>query len=141
VTCEIRFRGDEEGFLDLRRRLRRWLEALGCHGRETEEMVLAVQEAAANVVRHAYRGDESGELVLRILRDEGRLLFRLIDFAPGTGVRELPRFCAGEGQCGGRGVYLMRCIMDRVEFRTPAAGEGNVLEMSKRVTGIQGASD
>jgi len=133
---EICFTGDEAGFRDLRQRVRRWLDALGCNSSETAEIVLAVQEAAANVVRHAYGGDLSGRLVLRIRREGDRLLFRLADYAPEADGRPWPCLPPGEGRCGGWGVYLMRRIMDRVECGTPVAGEGNVLEMSKRVDGL-----
>lgn len=44
----------------LRRRLRRWLLAWRWPERELDDVVLAVDEAVANVVDHAYRDEEPG---------------------------------------------------------------------------------
>ncbi|MEA2421793.1 MAG: hypothetical protein QOF55_892 [Thermoleophilaceae bacterium] len=97
----------------LRRTLRQWLEALGAGEAETYDMLVAVTEAAANAVEHAYGpGDatfdvdaeagEGGEVTL-VVRDQGR-------WRP-------PR-----GHNRGRGTLLMQELMDDFEVTTSEQG-------------------
>ncbi len=96
---------------------------------------LAVDEACSNIIEHAYGGEGSGviectyhvedDCITVILRDHGD------PFDPQL-VPE-PNLSAdlGERNGGGLGLYLIRKIMDDVEFDFPAEG-GNVLTMVKR---------
>ncbi len=100
---------------------------------------LAVDEACTNVVEHAYEGGSEGEIhiswgteriagidyfVVRI-EDRGKC-FDPADVPPPTMSTD-PR----ELQIGGLGIYLMRKMMDRVEYRL--GPDTNVLTMYKRL--------
>jgi sigma-B regulation protein RsbU (phosphoserine phosphatase) len=52
--------------------------ANGCSERCVHDMVIAVDEACQNVIRHAYGGVPDGEMSLEIRRDGDRLLFSLV---------------------------------------------------------------
>jgi anti-sigma regulatory factor (Ser/Thr protein kinase) len=108
---------------------------LGCEGAYINETVLAVQEAMANVVRHAYRGNETGEIIIAIRQCGDDLVIRLTDFAPEIDQRQFSRRDPRDVHPGGLGVYIIDRIMDRVEFMRPGPGEGNILEMSRRLDG------
>ncbi|HRJ58287.1 MAG TPA: ATP-binding protein [Anaerolineales bacterium] len=96
---------------------------------------LAADEAASNIIEHAYEGVSDGTLdlfcemrdneIVIILRDTGR------PFDP-TGVKE-PNLSAdlADRQVGGLGIYLMRKLMDSVHYETNP-GTGNLLIMTKR---------
>lgn len=95
---------------------------------------LAADEAASNIIEHAYEGVSDGALelfcemrgneIVIVLRDTGR------PFDP-TGVKE-PNLSAdlADRQVGGLGIYLMRKLMDSVHYETNPGG--NVLIMTKR---------
>src|SRR4051794_27154251 len=103
---------------------------------------LVVNEAIANITRHAYQG-QSGrpiELTAEPLSD-GRhgmsMRLRLRDWGSGAN----PETCATRGyvvgQPGGLGLVCLRGLMDEVEF-TPQPDGGMLLTMVKRKVGEEG---
>jgi len=115
----------ETRFLGLLRDVtRKMAEVAGFEEKTASELALAVDEAASNVLEHAYAGaldrvvvvemDDRGESFCVDVRDDG-LAFdpRRV---PALDVRHLEK----ERRTGGLGVHLMERIMDEVTFeRTP----------------------
>lgn len=100
------------------------------------EIQLAVDEACANVVHHAYRDSEPGEMEITCLLEDQVLTIRVRDWGSGfdpNGV-EVPDIEAPleERTLGGLGLFIVRSIMDRVEF-TFDPELGNEMRMSKRL--------
>jgi serine/threonine-protein kinase RsbW len=95
---------------------------------------LAADEAASNIIEHAYEGASNAFLILTCdirddeivitMRDSGRSF----DLAS---VKE-PNLKAdlSEREIGGLGVYLMRKLMDTVHYESTRSG--NLLTMTKR---------
>jgi sigma-B regulation protein RsbU (phosphoserine phosphatase) len=97
------------------------------------EIVLAVDEACQNIIRHGYRGEPGGRIVLRLHRCSDRLVVLLRDFAEPVDVRKVCPRALDDIRCGGLGTHLMRTIMDEVVFEPPPEGRGNVLRLVKRI--------
>lgn len=108
------------------------MELLEADAELTECVVLAVNEACANVIRHAYGPDHTGEIVLEILNNRDEIKFRLLDFAPPVDRSRVCSQAGGELRPGGLGVHLIQQIMDEAGFVEPPEGVGNVFEMTKR---------
>ena len=100
----------------VRRRLRTWLEELGAMPSDVANILVAVNEAAANVVEHAY-GDELG--TLRIDGTAGRDGVVVL----GERLGPLARACA-IGRTWSRN-RMMRQLMDDVVV-TPGATDARV---------------
>lgn len=102
--------------------------------REAWHVQLAVDEAATNIIQHAYGDTVSGTLDLTWSIDGGVLTVVLIDhgqvFDPA--LVPLPDIHSAfeERQAGGLGIYLMNKLMDEVTYRFTAAG--NELTLRKR---------
>lgn len=121
--------------------LRRARDGLRCVVREQRcfasdtihGVVLAVDEACSNIIRHAYGNECDAEIVLEIFRERDSMIFRLTDFAAPVDARAVrPR--AGEALLpGGLGMHIIYRVMDKVEFLEHTDDAGNVLVMSKRV--------
>ena len=105
---------------------------LGCSAGLAQDVVLAVDEACQNIIRHAYRGGD-GDMVIHVGREDDLLVIRLMDFAPPVEVAKIRSRPLDEVRPGGLGVHLMRSVMDHVEFLPPPAGIGNLLQMVKRI--------
>jgi sigma-B regulation protein RsbU (phosphoserine phosphatase) len=96
-------------------------------------MVLAIDEASSNVIKHGYGLKNSGDIILEIFYSRGELVFRLTDFAKPVNRAACRSRELDDLRPGGLGVHLIREVMDNYEFLDPPEGVGNVLEMRKRI--------
>ena len=107
--------------------------ASGCSEKCVRDMVIAVDEACQNVIRHAYRGEPDGEITLEISRDGDRIEFDLVDFAEPVDPETVKPRDIDDLRPGGLGTLFISECMDESGFRTPPAGAGNRLWMAKRI--------
>jgi GAF domain-containing protein/anti-sigma regulatory factor (Ser/Thr protein kinase) len=112
----------------LRRTLRQWLEGLGANELETYDVLVAVTEAAANAIEHAYGPVDAGFDVEAEAGDEGEV--RIV-------VRDQGRWRPPRGHNRGRGTLLMQELMDHFEVNT--SEEGTVVRMRRRVARAEAA--
>lgn len=100
---------------------------------EAAGLVMAVNEACANIFRHAY-GEKPGDIILEIFHNQQEVTVRITDFAEPVdpGVLEKGRDLEAV-RPGGLGNYFMKTLTDRVELRRPESGRGNVLELTKKI--------
>ena len=96
-------------------------------------IVLAVDEACQNVIRHAYCGDAGGDIVLEIERRGDILIFSLRDFAPPIDPTRVKPRDLDDVRPGGLGTHFIRDVMDEADFTSPPSGDGNLLRMVKRI--------
>src|SRR5262245_54692235 len=95
-----------------------------------ESVQLALHEALQNAIRHAHNGRCDATLEIQAVpRDDG-LELRLLDDGDPFDVGGVPHYDPGEMRPGGRGVFMMRRLVDELhsEARQP---RGNVLRMVK----------
>ncbi len=130
---ELRFPASASKLKDVRVQVHDAASRGGCSAECADEVVLAVDEACQNVIRHAYAGDESGEIVLQIERADDRLLLWLRDFAPRIDPARVEPRDLENVRPGGLGVHLIRELMDECGFVPEAYDEGNLFRMSKQV--------
>ena len=119
---EVAVQADASELATLRRRLAGWLRDAGA-GSAGDDVVLAGSEAAANCVEHAYRRHATGQIRMRARFAGGSVELEVADTgrwraSPAPGDR-------------GRGLGMMRALMDDVAVRTDAAG--TVVRMSRRL--------
>lgn len=133
ALLRYRFAARADALAGMRQALRDRLQAKGVPEGEIVRLVLAVDEASSNVIRHAYRDCQPGEIELTVTRGRGRLRFRLRDFAPPVDGRCLKPRNLDECRPGGLGINLIDDIMDRWRLRALKRRCGNVLVMFKRL--------
>jgi serine/threonine-protein kinase RsbW len=94
---------------------------------DIEDLKLAVAEACTNCIQHA-TGSDTIIIACRILPD--RLTISVTDHGRGTSPEALTPKRPGDQQVGGLGVFLIRSLMDEVEYEVdPQAG--TCLRMTK----------
>lgn len=107
----------------------------GFSEKEVYSLQLAADEAASNIIEHAYAGisdasldvtcDINGDELIITMRDNGR------PFDPSKVKQPNLKADLSERQIGGLGMYLMRKLMDGVHYEANAR-TGNLLTMTKR---------
>jgi anti-sigma regulatory factor (Ser/Thr protein kinase) len=102
-----------------------WPEADG------RAIVLAVDEAIANIVRHAYHGDPERFIEVDCRALDSSVEFTLRDCGEPLGPAGLRPRPPSERRPGGRGLHIIHSIMDEVRYER-AAGT-NILRLSKRL--------
>ena len=113
--------------------VRRYVTSFGFPRDRVDDVVLAVDEACSNSIRHAYEGRSDARLDLCLCSDNGVLEFVLRDRgtpAPADRVarKELETPDLDALQPGGLGMGLIHAVFDEVEF-TPDAARGNRVVM------------
>lgn len=122
-------------FLD---EIRNFVAEVAREGGFTEKAIyslqLAADEAASNIIEHAYQGVANASLQITCDMQDDELIITMRDsgkpFDP-SNVKQ-PNLKAGlsKRQIGGLGVYLMRKIMDEVRYESNTK-TGNLLTMTK----------
>lgn len=97
----------------------------------TDAIVLASNEAASNVIRHAHASRPEMSLQLQCVLLEDAIEVSLHDEGAPFNVCEVPHLNPSELRVGGRGVFLMRALVDELVCSARANG-GNTLRMVKR---------
>lgn len=107
------------------------LDELDFAPRDRMEVVLAVNEAYANVIQHCYRGDTTQRVDLTVSILPQILTIEMQDYGGGMDLACVKPRDLDEVRPGGIGTYLMRAIMDEVTYDV-SSGTGTVLRMRKR---------
>ena len=121
----------------IRNLVRGWVDSHGFSGEVADEVMLAIDEACSNVIRHAYQGRCEHTVELTLQSDEEFLEFRVCDDGvpcPPENVERRPLETpdADDLSPGGLGVQLMYEIFDEVEFSHGAEGGNCVVMRLKR---------
>jgi len=96
---------------------------------ERSEITLAVDEALANVMKHAYRGDPNGTVLLSCTAEDGEVEIVLRDQGEAMDPKHLEPPPPDEMRVGQRGIFLIRAIMDEVQFERN--GDTNQVRLRK----------
>jgi serine/threonine-protein kinase RsbW len=96
----------------------------------THAIVLATSEAASNVIRHAHQNRPEAVLEIQCVLSPDAIEIRMLDEGEPFDVAAVPHLDPSEIRVGGRGVFLMRALMDELSCQ-PRAERGNTLRMVK----------
>ena len=100
----------------------------------TQDLVMAVDEACQNVVRHAYEGwDEPGDIVADFIREDQNFVVHLMDFAEPVDQGKIKSRDLNDVRPGGLGVHLIKSVTDQAVFVEPPPGVGNLFKLTKRL--------
>ena len=119
TLLDLRMPGDRAAIHSVTEAIGAKLNELDISEEKRLEIDLAVQEALANAVVHGCKNDPTREVRCRLERDgEGRILIIVTDPGEGFNPKRVadPQHSERLYEDHGRGVYLIRQLMDEVEF-------------------------
>ena len=107
---------------------------------QTDKLVLAVDEACTNVIRHAYKsgGDERIVITFSIGGDCFEISIR--DFGSAADPKTFRGRDLNDIRPGGLGTHFIKLAVDRIEYDTPPGG-GMLLKLTKFLPGEEKAQN
>jgi serine/threonine-protein kinase RsbW len=130
----LTIRSDPARFRDARL----WIAAIakrsGFTDAEARELSLALNEACANAHAHAYEGRTDGRIDLLIEAGSDRMRLTIRDYGVPFDPKTYVPPELTQAREGGYGVYLITKLMDRVEYRSTAAGTCVVMDKRRRAS-------
>ena len=116
------------------------IEQIGFDEEDADAVAISVIEAGTNAIQHGHKQDASKAVQFCFDLRPDRLLVRVEDTGPGFDLNAVTRLdpTTPEGllQSTGRGIYIMRQMMDRVDFDIqPRRGTIVHLLKAKRTNG------
>jgi anti-sigma regulatory factor (Ser/Thr protein kinase) len=109
----------------------RWLAvASGFPESEAESLAMAINEAAANVIRHTYGHREDAPLALEFKKFPDRVEFLLEDWGPKVRAEQIRPRPLDDVRPGGLGTFFINSLMDACSY-DPEFAQGNRLRMVK----------
>lgn len=124
LTTDLRLLSVARAFMESTCRAARLDEGM------TDALVLAVHEAVSNVLRHAHRDCPGAELQLHFHLHDDCVEIQILDQGEPFDLAGVPVLDPAELRIGGRGVFLMRTLMDQLSCQ-PRGERGNLLRMVK----------
>jgi anti-sigma regulatory factor (Ser/Thr protein kinase) len=121
-TLELTLHARPDALGGLRNTLGRWLAVAGASADELFDITLSTSEAATNAIEHAY-GAKEAAFAIRCEHDETEV--RVI-------VRDEGRWRTLRPQRGGRGLAIMRSLMDSVAI--DSTEHGTIVTMTKKLS-------
>lgn len=107
----------------------------GFSDKDVYNIQLATDEAASNIIEHAYEGVIDAVLDLSCGMEDDQIRIVLIDYGESFDPSAIPmpdlQADLSDRKIGGLGVFLMRKLMDEVHYE-PKDDKSNVLTMIKR---------
>ncbi len=107
----------------------------GFGDKDVYNIQLAADEAASNIIEHAYEGVSDGVLELSCGVKANVITIILVDHGESFDPSEIPmpdlKADLSERKIGGLGIFLMRKLMDEVRYEVKP-NKHNVLTMIKR---------
>jgi anti-sigma regulatory factor (Ser/Thr protein kinase)/putative methionine-R-sulfoxide reductase with GAF domain len=120
AILNLRMRAEPTRLSQVRRMLGRWLSDQAVEREVATEVTIAVSEACANAIEHAY-GPAGGNFEVQAWREDGEII---------VSVRDGGRWRSPRGQHRGRGLTIMEAAMDELDVRTD--GHGTEIRMRRR---------
>ena len=130
ITIESR----TEQLIDVREFISRAALEFGFAEEDVSKISLAVDEACTNIIKHAYSYDPTKKIEVTIKRGNNSFEVDIVDFGQqfnpaGLKTPDMKEYLS-HFRRGGLGVYLMKKLMDKVEYEIDP-GKQNQVRMTK----------
>ena len=119
---------------DVRSFCREVFEKLHIDQNLKDELVLAIAEAAQNIVKHAYNNEQTDDkMEIKISVDEGHLEIGFFDKGKAVVPENVQHRKLDDIKPGGLGTFFIKQIMDNAVFKKDQEGWVNHLVLTKKI--------
>jgi serine/threonine-protein kinase RsbW len=131
---QLKVRSKTENLSKIRDFIYRNAASAGFSDESIEDIILAVDEACTNIIKHAYNLDPEGEILVKLMYNSNKLIVEITDFGISFEPEKVPdpdlQKYYQQHKVGGLGMYLMKTLMDEVKYIT-VPGEYNQVSLVK----------
>ncbi len=133
----LQIKSRTERLIDVRKFVSNAAKQFGFDEEQVSKIALAVDEACTNVIKHAYRFDPNGTLTVKVHSENREFEVVITDHGKAFNPKsiKLPdmKEYLSHYEHGGLGVYLMKSLMDEVEYDIQP-GKQNRVRLVKYLT-------
>lgn len=101
-----------------------------------ENIILAVDEACTNIIKHAYHSVPDGEIIIKLKLSGKKFIVTIKDYGNSFSPEKIPepdlQKYYRQKKVGGLGMYLMKTLMDDVKYHS-VPGKYNEVLLSKSI--------
>jgi serine/threonine-protein kinase RsbW len=130
IVFSLNLPKDETSVPVVRRISREALSSLGVEDGCISQIEVALSEACTNVLKHVEGTEEAYEVTVEV--NEELCEIRVIDTGSGFDHDSKGHTHVDHTAEGGRGIFLMRAMVDKIEF-TSAPESGTVVRLTKKL--------
>jgi len=119
---EIRIKSRTENLASVRDFINSAISEVVAWQDSAADIVLAVDEAVTNIIKHAYKFSPDGEIIIKIKYSAKNVTVEITDFGipfspDSIPVPDMHKYFE-EKRVGGLGIYLMKSLMDDVHYKS-----------------------
>lgn len=100
------------------------------------DIVLAVDEACTNIIKHAYKYSPDGDIKIKLKYSDKKIVVEITDHGASFHPQAVPKpdlkKYFEEKRVGGLGMYLMKSLMDDIRY-TSVPGKYNQVSLTKKM--------
>ena len=124
---------DTKELHDVRERVERFVLGAGMEEQCALSVVMALDEALTNVIRHAYDGQGGRPIDITVVPMDDELNVIVRDYGKVADRSKIQSRDLDDVRPGGLGVHIMHECMDSVEYLPAPDGKGTILVMTKHI--------
>ena len=95
------------------------------------KIILAVDEACTNIIKHAYKFSPDGDILIKVLFEDSKFTISITDEGTHFDPAKIPepnvKDYYNQRRVGGLGMYLMKKMMDEVKYHTSTGNKNQVV--------------
>ena len=100
--------------------------------KESANIILAVDEACSNIIKHSYKNNPNRKINLTVIQEIDFLTILVVDDGIKFDINSIKARKINEIRPGGLGIYIIKQVMDTVEYSHTPEGF-NKIKMVKRL--------
>ncbi|HUR24091.1 MAG TPA: ATP-binding protein [Acidimicrobiales bacterium] len=131
LVLELEMPADARLLATTRRTLGGYLADVGAAADERADVVLALDEACVNVIRHAFPSANDASFRVRVELDGASVVLEVEDHGTGFNPVEVDLREVRPHDVSGRGLQIIRALMSSVELESPTRTGGTRLTMER----------
>ena len=119
---ELTVKSSTDNLAEIRSFIKSSAESTGFSKQTIDKIILAVDEACTNIIKHAYNFSPDREIFIKVNKEKTKFIISIIDegrkfnptLVPEPNLTEYHK----QRKVGGLGMYLMKKLMDEVHYDT-----------------------